>query len=289
MNEAAVANRTHKDSIFRLLFNDEEKIRELYGALSGEPVGADVPIVIRTLEDAVFLDIKNDLAFTIGDKYVVLIEHQSTVNQNMPVRMLSYVTRIFEKLYERKAFYRTGRLKLPMPEFYVFYNGRQEMGEKEELRLSESFSEAEKTSLELVVKILNVKYNKNREILQRCRTLQEYSILIASIEEGMAAGRDLKGAIEEAILRCRSEGVLKEFLQKHGSEVVGMLFDYVSREEYEEILKEDYYEQGRRTGEERGLKRGRQETKLEIAREMKENGMSEEQILKYTGIRAEEL
>ena len=285
MNQAAVANRTHKDSIFRLLFNDEEKIRELYGALSGEPVGADVPIVIRTLEDAVFLDIKNDLAFTIGDKYVVLIEHQSTVNQNMPVRMLSYVTRIFEKLYERNAFYRTGRLKLPMPEFYVFYNGRQEIGEKEELRLSESFSEAEKTSLELVVKILNVKYNKNREILQRCRTLQEYSILIASIEEGMAAGRDLKGAIEEAILRCRSEGVLKEFLQKHGSEVVGMLFDYVSREEYEEILKEDYYEQGRQLG----LKRGRQETKLEIAREMKENGISAEQILKYTGIRAEDL
>ncbi|MCI8631171.1 MAG: hypothetical protein HFG67_02715 [Firmicutes bacterium] len=74
-------NREYKDSIFRLLFNDEKKLRHLYNDLKGTNYDSDVPVVIQTLKDAVFIDIKDDIAFTIDNKFVVLIEEQSTLHE----------------------------------------------------------------------------------------------------------------------------------------------------------------------------------------------------------------
>ena len=46
---------------------------------------------------------KNDMAFTVRNKVLVISEHQSTLNANMPLRDVSYYGRTREKLIEPKA------------------------------------------------------------------------------------------------------------------------------------------------------------------------------------------
>ena len=271
-------NRQYKDSIFRLLFNDETKLRELYNDIRGTNYGEDVPIIIRTLQDTIFTDIKNDIAFTIGDKFVVLMEEQSTVCLNMPVRMLSYLGRLYEKMYNRREFYRRSLIKIPVPEFYVFYNGREEMPEEMTLRLSDNYSEsAPENSVELVVKMYNIKYNKGAEILEKNKVLYGYSLLISYVEEMKKEGYSDDLAAKNAILRCIEQGVLKDFLQINGTEVTGMLFDYVSKEEFAEIRAEERAEQA-------ALQK-----QLEIAKAMKDRGTEPDFIAEVTGLSAEQI
>jgi hypothetical protein len=117
------ANREYKDSVFSWLFSNPDTFRELYGALSGVTLSPDVPVVINTLEGILFKGRMNDISFILGDLLVVLIEHQSTVNENMPLRLLLYIAKIYEKITEAKDIYRGKRLPVPLPEFIVLYNG----------------------------------------------------------------------------------------------------------------------------------------------------------------------
>ena len=121
------ANREYKNSVFTLLFGTPEKMLELYNAVSGNNLPIDTPIEIATLTDALFMDQINDLAFVIEGRLVVLIEHQSTVCQNMPLRLLMYIARVYERLVDRKSLYRDKLISLPRPEFYVIYNGTAPM------------------------------------------------------------------------------------------------------------------------------------------------------------------
>jgi len=244
INTERQVNREYKDSIFRLLFSDEASLRKLYNDIKGTDYGEDVPVKIRTLHDALFIDIKNDIAFTIGDKFVVLIVEQSTVCENMPVRMLSYVGRIYEKIYRRSDFYKRKRLSLPVPEFFVFYNGHEDIPEESILRLSDSYEEEQpENSAELLVKVYNIKYNKGAEILSRNRKLHEYSLLVADVEKRIREGLQAAEAITESVRYCMDEGILYDFLREHGSEVRGMLFDYMSREEFIELRAEERAEE----------------------------------------------
>ncbi|MDR0600391.1 MAG: hypothetical protein LBG84_09990 [Treponema sp.] len=92
------ANTRHKASVFSLLFSEPGVLRELYSALSGVNVPPETPVTINTLEDALFMDRVNDVSFAIADRLVVLLEHQSTVNPNMALRVFLYAARVYEKI-----------------------------------------------------------------------------------------------------------------------------------------------------------------------------------------------
>ncbi|MDO4546405.1 MAG: Rpn family recombination-promoting nuclease/putative transposase [Bacillota bacterium] len=176
MKRVKKAKKTYQDGIFRTLFNDEEKLLELYNALSGSNYPKGTKIEIITLEDSIFGDLKNDLAFIIDGKLIILIEHQSTINPNMPVRMFVYLAKQYEELVFSKGIYSKYRVKLPAPELYVFYNGMEEQPLEQELKLSDSFAQkCGKIAVEVVVRVINVNYEKGAEILKRCQALQQYS------------------------------------------------------------------------------------------------------------------
>ncbi|MBR5516413.1 MAG: Rpn family recombination-promoting nuclease/putative transposase, partial [Firmicutes bacterium] len=144
----------YKDGMFKRLFNDEEEIRKLYNALSGSSYPQGVNVEIVTLDSSIMGDLKNDLAFIIDDKLIILIEHQSTINPNMPLRMLCYLAKEYEKLYFTKSIYSKQRVPIPTPEFYVFYNGKEPLPDKELLKLSDSYMQkCAKISLELNVEV----------------------------------------------------------------------------------------------------------------------------------------
>ena len=115
-------NAKYKNSVFSLLFSNPEAIRELYGAIEGVVLPPETSIDINTLSDVLYMGQINDLSFTVDNRLVVLIEHQSTINPNMPLRLLMYIAHIYEKIIDRNKLYKTKLEKIPAPEFIVLYN-----------------------------------------------------------------------------------------------------------------------------------------------------------------------
>ena len=116
-------NTKYKDSVFSSLFGTPDALRDLYSAIKGIPLPADIPVTINTLQDVLYMGMVNDISFEIGGKLVILIEHQSTISQNMPLRLLMYIARVYEKIVKKKDVYRSKLVPIPRPEFYVLYNG----------------------------------------------------------------------------------------------------------------------------------------------------------------------
>ena len=181
------ANTKYKDSVFSFLFSDPDLLRELYCALEGITLPADVPVTINTLQDVLFMDRVNDISFEIGGKLVILIEHQSTINPNMAFRFLMYIARVYEKIVgDNKKIYTSNLIHLPRPEFFVLYNGTSPYPDEETLRLSAAFEKAASLglpekgipSLELVARVININQGRNGEIVRRCETLNGYCAFI---------------------------------------------------------------------------------------------------------------
>ena len=136
-------NRKHKDSVFSVLFSTPENLRELYSAIEGIDIPQDAVVEINTLSDVLFMGQINDISFTIDDRIVVLIEHQSTINNNIPLRLLMYIARIYEKIIDKKNIYHSKLVKIPAPEFIVLYNGKDPFPDYQELKLSTAYKTIE--------------------------------------------------------------------------------------------------------------------------------------------------
>lgn len=164
-------NKKYKDSVFTRYFSDKQKLRLLYNALEGTNYGEETEINIITLEDVLFMNQKNDICFTIDNKFILLIEHQSTINNNMPLRCLLYIAREYEKLIDRNIIYRSTLQKIPTPHCYVLYNGIRNYPKEKILKLSDAFLAIQNPpELELNVKVININYKENHAIVQRCHT-----------------------------------------------------------------------------------------------------------------------
>ena len=249
-NEEHKVKRTYQDSLFRFMFSDKESAIELYNAIEGTNYGMDTEVEFTTLEDVVYVEGKNDIGFTIAGKFVVLTEHQSTINYNMPIRHLEYITQTYKNELSNEDLFKRKRIPLLTPEFYVIYTGKEDWSESE-LRLSDSFIGAPpENSLELVVKIIDVRYNKETagEILSRSEKLRGYSLLLNYVKLYREQGHSLKDAIEQAVNRCIEEDVLREFLQKYAKEVKGMIYEDITIERFAEIRAEEQWEEGHQQG-----------------------------------------
>lgn len=291
----AKLNREYRDSVFRMLFNDKKKLIELYNAVFDTDYGPDTPIDIKTIEDVLFVHMKNDIAFTLDNKFIVLTEHQSTVNPNMPVRNLVYLSTILQKMYKKAEFYQTVPLPLPQPEFIVFYNGSRKMPEYQELKLSDSFlgEKKEKYALDLTVKVFNINIKEDEGILARSATLSQYSRLVEKIKTAALDGEVSERIMSLIFKECINEGILPEFLTEHGLEVINMLFKEFTEEEREELYTQSGYKMGLADGLEQGRAEGEtsgaEKMRFELARKMKARNMDVKVIREITGLSDEEL
>ena len=243
------ANREYKNSVFTTLFDDEDKLLELYSALSGGDYGEGTEIEINTLEDVLFMNLMNDVSFTVDGKLVVLIEHQSSISENVPLRLLLYVARVYKKITDKRASYQEKLMKIPMPEFIVLYNGKSEFPSEKVLRLSDAFMDApghpEKCgNLDLTVRVLNINSGHNEGIVNRSETLCGYVTFIGKVREGTEKGLELADAITEAIRYCKEHDILQPFLTNHASEVINMLMTEFNMEDAIAVWKEEGREEG---------------------------------------------
>ena len=266
--------RTYKDSLFTDLYYSDRDARknaaELYNALYDEKLTDITQIQLMRLDNAMIQSLENDISFVVGNRRIILAEHQSTINENMPLRCLLYIAREYEQIIPVRERYKRKAILLPVPEFYVFYNGTDEYPEETDLYLSASYKIKETPSLELRVKVVNINTVKNHPLLGKCKTLREYSALVEKVRA--AAG---KGSIDKIIDQCIRQGILAEYLTRKRKEVYNMLiaeYDYdmdiaVQREEAEEI------------GEEIGLKKGKDFGIIGAIEIMLEDGKADKEIL----------
>jgi hypothetical protein len=239
-------NKKYKDSLFRHLFNDKSRLLELYNAIMGANFQDESIIEINTLEDVLFASKKNDISFTVNKKMVVLIEHQSSINENMPFRILSYIVRIYEEMINTKI-YRKSREKLPRPEFIVLYNGEAPFPDEKILRLSDAFEELEESEktvysdlffLDVLVVMLNINKGRNPELARKSKALNGYAVYIAKVRE-YEKKYPLKEALKLAVDYCIKNGILEDYFKHNSTEVISMTFlEYNEKDARRELRKE---------------------------------------------------
>ena len=255
-----IVNKKHKDSVFSTLFNNPETLRELYSAIEGVSIPPDMSIDINTLSDVLIRGQINDLSFTIDNRLVILVEHQSTISENLPLRLLEYIGDVYEKIVSQERRFKKNLEKIPRPEFIVLYNGNEPFPERKELRLSKAFmdvqdlklSDSDKLPLELIVQVYNINQGFNSEILRKSVILEGYSILISKIWEHRNNKITLEKSLDLAIKYCIDNNILKDFLKKHGSEVYSMLYGEYRFEDEAAVLKKEAREEGHAEGHAEG-------------------------------------
>ena len=241
--KGSLMRREYKDSVFRYLFGryeNKENLLSLYNALNGTDYKNKDDLRINTIDGILSLGVHNDVSFIL-DSQMMLYEHQSTYCQNMPLRGLVYFTILYYKeIFNEKSIYNSKRLMIPTPRYVVFYNGQdKDLPDKVVQKLSDSFENPKDSDgFEWTATILNINYGHNKEILLKCRVLEEYSLFVQCVRKHFANEKDKDIAIQKAIDECINNNILRDFLTKCKAEVIGMLNyeDNVLRE-WEKLCK----------------------------------------------------
>ena len=252
------ANRQYKDTVFRMLFSEKENLLSLYNAVTGSHYQNAEALKIVTLENAIYMGMKNDLAFML-ETNIYLYEHQSTINPNIPLRDLIYIGIEYQQFVNDKSLYLSKLQKIPAPKFMVFYNGTDDVEDRMELKLSSAYEHlAGEPDLELKVLMLNVNEGHNKELMEQCQTLKEYAIYVARVRK-YASELNLNDAVERAITECIKEGILVDFLRKNRSEVKMVSILEYDKEWEEKKLRKAEYEAGKEDGRNEGIEIGKNE------------------------------
>ncbi len=254
-------NRKHKDRLFQRVFADKKDLLDLYNAINGTDYIDPDELEITTLEDVIYMSMKNDMSFIVSST-LNLYEHQSTFNPNMPVRGLLYFARLYEAYIKQHSLniYGYKLIKLPRPQFIIFYNGRDEYPDEIVLKLSDAFVPAsnatEDAALECRATMLNINYGHNRTLLNTCRRLHDYSYFIAKVNEYADRGLTMEEAVDNAVDLCIKENILADILIKCRSEVASMLLTEFDEKLYKKSVYKEGYEDGVSEGYERGVDEG---------------------------------
>ena len=214
-------NRQYKDRLWRMIFNNKEDLLQLYNAINHTDYQNPDDLEVNTLEDVLYLSMKNDVSFLVGGT-MNLYEHQSTFNPNMPLRGVFYFSRLYEGYVadNNLMIYHEKRVRLPKPKYIVFYNGTKNQPDSMKLKLSDCFenTDNEAPCLECTATMLNINYGHNQELMKHCRRLEEYSIFVQCVREYIQSEPSVEDALEKAIDTCINQDVLADFLKKHRDE-----------------------------------------------------------------------
>lgn len=271
-------NQKYKDSLFRMVFQKKEDLLDLYNAVNGTSYENTEDMEITTLENVLYIKVKNDVSFIIGCT-MNLYEHQSSYNPNMPLRGLMYFCKLYNIYIEQSElnWFSSTLQKIPTPNYVVFYNGLRGEPDRQILRLSDAF-ETEGGCLECEAVMLNINYGHNLELMKKCRRLEEYAIFVETVRRKKAEGAALEDAIAEAIEECIEKEILPDILREQRAEVVMFVLETFNEELYERDLKREAYEEGRKEGKKEGFDKGAYEKIKELVQRKLAKGNSVNEI-----------
>ncbi len=237
-------NRQYKARLFEMLFSQPKECLQLYNAVNGTDYEDPDLLEINTLENAIYMSMRNDVSFII-DSRLSLYEHQSTKNPNLPIRQLMYVADLYVAIIGDANLYGTKLCRIPTPHFLVFYNGDAEMPEEETLLLSSAYEiQEDQPRLELKVRVLNINKGHNEGIKKACKTLKDYTEYTARVRK-YAREMPTDMAVERAVEECIQEGILAEFLSKNRAEARKVSIYEYDEEKHMQQERQQYLQEGR--------------------------------------------
>ena len=246
-NVSLPVNRIYKDRLYKMIFNDKSELLKLYNAINGTHYDDPAMLTITTLDNAIYMTMENDISFII-DMRLALYEQQSTVNPNLPLRFLMYITDIYSAYTKDMNIYGSKKVQIPLPSFVIFYNGVKSQPDRTEFLLSELFHPTtDQPALELKAVMLNINKGHNQELMNACHTLRDYSEYVARIRT-YSAEMPLTDAVEKAITECIHENILRDFLLKNRAEAKAMSIYEYDEEKTLRMFREEGYEDGERNG-----------------------------------------
>ena len=246
-NVSLPVNRIYKDRLYKMIFNDKSELLKLYNAINGTHYDDPAMLTITTLDNAIYMTMENDLSFII-DMRLALYEQQSTVNPNLPLRFLMYITDIYSAYTKDMNIYGSKKVQIPLPSFVIFYNGVKSQPDRTEFLLSELFHPTtDQPALELKAVMLNINKGHNQELMNACHTLRDYSEYVARIRT-YSAEMPLTDAVEKAITECIHENILRDFLLKNRAEAKAMSIYEYDEEKTLRMFRVEGYEDGERNG-----------------------------------------
>lgn len=254
-----------------MIFGNRKAALELYNAINHSNYQNPEQLEITTIEGAIYMGVKNDLSFLI-DSVMNLYEAQSTRNPNMPLRGLIYFARVYQGYVEKRELdiYSGSRIKIPLPQYIVFYNGLQEEPDRREYRLSDAFERKQDSyCLECVATVLNINTGHNRQLMENCSLLWQYAFFVSKVRLYLERyPENLEGAVDMAVEECIEEDILADFLKKQRGEVKDVILTEYNAERHIKNEKKLSYEEGVKEGIEKGLEQG---IKAFIAEKEEEN------------------
>ena len=285
-------SREHKDRLFKLIFGraeNKEWTLALYNAVAGRAYDDPGLLEFNTIGDAVYVGMRNDVSFIIAAE-MVLWEHQSTWNPNMPMRFLLYGARLFQAYITSPKngynIYSESLQKLPRPRCVCFYNGARDAPDRRVLRLSDAFEayaggEELPGDFEVCVTMLNVNYGHNAELMAACEPLREYSWFVDAVRRHQAECGDLEKAVDEALREMPDDFSIKEYLVRNRAEVKSVIIT----EWDQEMMRRMIADENMRKGE----IKGRLENSRETAARMLKMGESVEKVAVFCALSEEEV
>ena len=246
MQESVTINRSYKDRLFKIIFEDKKELLSLYNALTGKNYQNPDELEINTIDDVIYMHLKNDMSFILDD-WQNLFEQQSTFNPNQPLRGFFYFADLYKVKYFGKKIYSTRLLKIPTPQYIVFYNGTTSMPDRKELRLSDAFQQpTTQPDIEVVAHMLNINYGHNKELMERCQKLKEYAQFIDIIRHYLRENEQWTNeqAISKAIDDCIQNNILRDILQKERLRVMASILSEFDEVGYKEMIQDEAIEDG---------------------------------------------
>ena len=258
-----IFKRNIKDTVFTRLFKEKKYVAELFSALHPGQEVSEEDIKIVTITSMLVEAIYNDLGFIVGDKLIILVEAQTIWSDNIVVRMLLYIARAYhDYITENKInIHSSTKVKLPKPELYVIYTGKEKI-KKKTVSLSKDFFDGEILPVEVKVKI--IRRSQKGDIIN-----QYYNFTRVLEKETRKYGRTQE-AIQETIKICKNENLLKEFFTEHEKEASDVMFTLFNEENARQLHDNDLKEQARAEGKAEGKVEGRAEGRIEGKAEGKE-------------------
>ena len=272
-------NRQYQDRLFKAIFGREEHkdwLLSLYNALNGSSYTDPSAIEINTIEGIIYVTMKNDISFLI-DSQINLYEQQSSYNPNMPLRGLMYFAELYQKHLTKqdRDLFTTALVKIPTPNFVVFYNGSRDMPDVTKLRLSEAFEiPAENGDFEWTATMLNINAGRNKTLLQKCKPLYHYSCYVDRVKSNVRSGMTKENAVSEAVNFAIQNDFLDGYFKIQKAEVLNMSLTEFDQEAYDRHRFNE--------GKEAGIAEGKRKNALQNARNFIRMGIPLEQIAKGT-------
>ncbi len=282
MSDVSKINRNYKDRLFKFIFGNPEKKEltlSLYNAMNNSSYTDPDAISLNTIEDAVYMGMKNDVSFLIADTFN-LYEHQSSYNPNMPMRFLIYAGMLYDKYTETTEEYHrfsSKQQKAPTPKCVCFYNGTKEMGDRVILRLSDAFISPVEPDIEVKVTMININYGHNSELLKACEPLGDYAYFVHETRINQKQTGSLVKAIDIAIEMLPDDSQIKPYLLANRAEVKNMFItEYDEQKAFAEQKAEGRAEgraEGLVIGEAKGIAIGEEKGKMKAFVSLVKDGL----------------